>query len=449
MATNERIDSIINQAATDAELANLLKKLKEADDLIRGMGQIKLEYKQASSVTDMRKSTEDLVNANKKMIDTQGAIVNSQRELDKVFVQGKVSLQEYNKDLKDEIKLQNAAAGSIDEARAKMILLRKERNKLDLGTEAGQAQKKVLNDQINALDEFIEKENDIYTQRKINIGNYRGSAAIIVEALGGIESKMDSLRQKQASLQELSKSNPIGFKVGNGGDELNKVNAELAITEKQFTALKTITSDPEFFNLAAKVGEGRVEVIGFTQELNKLKAAGLGDADFAIKLKEHLAQLTDQMNSGAFSGAFKTLQDELTKVQTKINSGNFTGKDLENLRKEEALLIEVTHGVGQSFATTRAEQKAYDEASQRLGLTLGQDSTAFKAFRQEVGKGKDDIKDIKDSIKLASSDTQGFDRLIKAAQGLTGVYATATEWYRLLVEAARRQQSNKRSWLRS
>lgn len=205
-----------------------------------------------------------------------------------------------------------------------------------------------------------------------------------------------------------------------------ELNRSLRNIEKGFQAAGTSTNAM------------RAELNLALQALDRLTAAEK-DSDIGVELKKQIDELTAsitkeeqatgrfQRNVGnyasGFTGAFKTLNDELSKVQSKISSGSFSGEALTQLRKEEQLLTEVTEGLTKSFSSTTAESRAYQQAAAKLGISIGQDSEAFKAFRAEVGKGVDDIKDVKDSIKLASSDTQGFDRLINAAQGLTGAYA--------------------------
>jgi hypothetical protein len=207
----------------------------------------------------------------------------------------KQATTDVNATIRAQVKEINSNSNSIDEARAKLKQLRDARNAIDLTLPGGQESAQQLNAQIDRLDEFIKKNVDAYTQQKINIGNYQGSAKIIVDALAEVEKKLDALKEKQQGLQNLSKTDPIGFKFSNQADQLNQVNAELAKTEKEFTALNNITSNPQFFNLAA-VGNARTEVRGFTTTLIELEEKGLGNTDFANELRKRLAHLTDQIS---------------------------------------------------------------------------------------------------------------------------------------------------------
>jgi hypothetical protein len=74
--------------------------------------------------------------------------------------------------LKMQAVAQDAVSGSINEARANSALYRKELNALNLTTEEGVERQQYLIAEIAKLDEFIKSNADLYTQQKINIGNY-------------------------------------------------------------------------------------------------------------------------------------------------------------------------------------------------------------------------------------------------------------------------------------
>ena len=167
----------------------------------------------------------------------------------------------------------------------------------------------------------------------------------------------------------------------------------------------------------------------------KLKSA-IDDLDPAIKsadasignFQRNVGDYTNSINKsfkGAFGGAFNVLVTELNEIKQKLQDPALSGKAFESLSKQGALLEQVLEGVSKEFTSTRQESRAYQEAATKLGLAFDINSEQFQKFRTEVGKGVDDIRDIKDSIRLASSDTKGLDRLVGAAQGLTGAFNVA------------------------
>lgn len=260
---------------------NIFGDAQKPSEFINGLRQMGDLQKQQNKIIS------EGVQATEKMISTQ-------REFDKAILEGRVEKQKYNAELKTEIQLQNAATGSIEKAKASIKSLTAERDKLNLSTEEGRKRQAELNAEIDRQNAFIKENVDAQQKQRLNVGNYQGSAKIIVDALGEVEKKIESLREKQENFQNLSKANPIGFLRSNQRDELNQVNALLATTEKEADALRTITSDPRFFNLAA-VGNARTEVRGFTTTLIELEQKGLGRTDFANELRKHLAELTDQI----------------------------------------------------------------------------------------------------------------------------------------------------------
>ena len=119
------------------------------------------------------------------------------------------------------------------------------------------------------------------------------------------------------------------------------------------------------------------------------------------------------------------LVTELNEIKQKLQDPALSGKAFESLSKQGVLLEQVLEGISKEFTSTRQESRAFQEAATKLGLAFDINSEQFQKFRTEVGKGVDNIRDIKDSIKLASSDTKGLDRLIGAAQGITGAFSVA------------------------
>lgn len=127
----------------------------------------------------------------------------------------------------------------------------------------------------------------------------------------------------------------------------------------------------------------------------------------------------------AFAGAFDALNRELKQVQQEIAELDAAGKPIDDLKRKESFLLEVTKKLSKEYKTTTQQSRAFQEAARLLGVQYGENSEIFKHFREQVGEGVDALNDINDSIKLAASDTQGLDRLINAAQGIAGAFSVA------------------------
>lgn len=129
--------------------------------------------------------------------------------------------------------------------------------------------------------------------------------------------------------------------------------------------------------------------------------------------------------ANAFANALTPLQGQLQKVRKDLNSGNFGGQQLASLQRQEVLLANVTEKLGQEFSSTRQQSRAFQEAVAQIGIEFGHQSKVFQEFNGHVGEGVDALNDIRDSIKLAASDTRQLDRLIGAATAVAGGFSIA------------------------
>lgn len=300
MASEEKIDSYVDRSAITDDTKFLTDQLKTVLDLFDKVNSSKISLNGSNSMKDVatnadavnksiadlqaqnsklqksyddlakklaenKKTTDDLQKAKDKLSSTQTAeakeiaLVNQQRI-------------EANKQLKIQAELENASAGSIDLARAKVKELTKERNSLNLTTEEGKQRQAELNKEINQYNDFIKKNVDELAKQKINIGNYEGSAKIIVDAL-------ERARQKFDALNKSADASP----------------AALADARREFETLRGITDDKQFLSYAAKVGDAQKEVRAFTRVLIDLESRDEGNSKAAVDLRKHLAELTDQI----------------------------------------------------------------------------------------------------------------------------------------------------------
>lgn len=127
--------------------------------------------------------------------------------------------------------------------------------------------------------------------------------------------------------------------------------------------------------------------------------------------------------ANAFGEAMGTVNGHLQKIQTQIKSGNFGGEQLAALQRQEQILVAITDKLGKEFDSTKQQSRAFQEAAQQLGVAIGHDSEVFQQFALQVGEGVDTLNDIRDTIKLAASDTRQLDQLIGAATALAGGFS--------------------------
>lgn len=110
----------------------------------------------------------------------------------------------------------------------------------------------------------------------------------------------------------------------------------------------------------------------------------------------------------AFGSAFKTLNKELDDVQSKIASGAFKGKELDQLTQKLNVLQRATGLTGKEFTSSAAEAKAYKESAIQIGQVYGKNSDVFKQFSADVKKGNVSIKEFASGTVEAASKGKGF-----------------------------------------
>jgi hypothetical protein len=272
MAVRGVINEFFNLEDFQKQLTAVTDGINKYIDLVKATPAIRASMADPSNVKQTVEGMKALGEQNKKVSDTTTIVVNSQRELDKAMLEARIQKQEYNKELKAEILLQNSATGSVNEAKAAIVLLTAQRNNLNIKTAEGAKAADLINKKIDEQNEVIKQNVSLLERQKINIGNYQGSAKIIVDALERARSKVESV-----------------------GKAFGQASPEAQAARKEFESLDRITQNPQFLNIASKVGDLNKELRFGTQELARMEQAGMRDSEVYRELRTRLAQLTDQM----------------------------------------------------------------------------------------------------------------------------------------------------------
>jgi hypothetical protein len=303
----DRIDSYVDLEATGRETEAFLKQLNAIYAVYKGIKDTKLNLRASDNFSETTKRTKDLSAAMKEqeriekdLEKTATKIAALETQKAKALAITKVELQKNTAELKNQIREQNAAEGSLEKLRATLIRLNKEYDNLSkVEREAGNGQG--LKKQISELDAELKRLEGDTGRFQRNVGNY----------------------------------------------------------------------------------------------------------------------------ANAFGSALGTVEKSLSKIRQDINSGAGGSQQVEQLRKQEELLVKVTAQLGQQFTSTKQQSRAFQEAAAQIGIAFGQTSEQFQNFRAQVGEGVDALNDIRNSIKLAASDTQQFDKLIGAASAIAGGFSVA------------------------
>lgn len=320
----DKIDSIIDFQSIDKEITRLNKNLTDIAATIKGIPQVVVKVQGAGTTKELSlaqnklaqelKAVESLVN---QRFATDAKVITLQTDYAKATAANRVEIQKQNAELKTQAQLQAANTGSIEKAQAAVKALTAERNKLNLYTEEGQKRQAELNAQIDKYNAFIKKNVDALAAQKINVGNYQGSAKIIVDSLEKEIAKLKELEKVKASVAKAVPGGSFkGTTTGSGSSSvsntssvgLSQLDAQIEASKQKVEALTKVTDNPKFLNIAGKAGDATAEIKFFTKSLIDLERQGQGNSDAAIALKKHIAELTNQV--GGAKAEIKALSSD-------------------------------------------------------------------------------------------------------------------------------------------
>jgi hypothetical protein len=395
---DQLIQEIISeQAFKDVERLQELMAgtIKQFEDGASSVKEFDAALRSAKSIPELNKAIADNLKLEKEMI-------RQEQELEKLNKQ-KIITEKTIEQLKqsqiktdsDTIKLQNlknkesekATKLAADEADAYKRLSKEykdaaaeaKRLSVELGFNNEVAVKasekaKALHDQLFAVEKRV-------GQFGREVANYGGSAKIIVDALE---------RQKQKVVQV--------------GRSFGEMSPEAAAARHEMESLQRITDNPQFLNIASKVGDTNKELRFFTQRLNELEDAGLKNSAVYQDVRGRLAQLTDQIGDtkaevkalasdtrgfDLFAGSVKTLA---AAWQTAAGAAELFGGQNEDVQKSIQRLVaiqSVANGVQQlatEFTTRGTAANKVFAFTQGL-LTKAFDSSATAATRFKAALG--------------------------------------------------------------
>lgn len=383
------VTNIISKDAFD-EVKNLSKEMdilvQKLEQAITNAKNFDAAFKSAKGVIEFEKALYSTVDAQNALIKTGEQLKDNyvkQEAAQKVVISETVILGKAIKDTDDAIKKINSTL----DAGAKLL-----------------AEQKIALEQNKKEQKELKKELDA---GRITLDQYSDKMIFLTQNEKELQAQTAQLNQAQ---KQFAKEN-----ISVAGS-MDQASIRIERLKKEYRLL----TDEE---KAAPYGKELEQSIESLVPL--ITSADKKIGDFKRTVGDYTNSINKSSFNGAFGGAFNVLVTELNEIKQKLQDPALSGKAFESLSKQGALLEQVLEGVSKEFTSTRQESRAFQEASTKLGLAFDINSEQFQKFRTEVGKGVDDIRDIKDSIRLASSDTKGLDRLIGAAQGLTGAFSVA------------------------
>jgi hypothetical protein len=355
---------------------------------------------------DLNENYQELVKASVKNEIVGKALREQRAALNKDFKAGLITNEQYIQSLEDIKEAENTLKVSNLELGRAMRNMEKEAQAADGSLNQLRAQ---LNQALQAFDalsaEEKQSETGVALKAKIvditaavsaeeeatkrfqrNVGNYKGSAAIIVEAL-------ERARQKFDNLSKAADTTP----------------AALAGARREFEALRQVTDGKQFLSFAGKMGDAQAEVKTFTRTLVSLESQGLGNSEVANELRDRLAELTDQIGDtkaavkalasdtrafDLFAGAVNFVADTFQTFAGVLALGTDNEKDAQEALKTLVAIQTISNGVKgiANELTTKgtAANKLYAFAQNQVAIAMDATATAgtrLKAALVTIGFG--------------------------------------------------------------
>ncbi len=155
----------------EEELSNSLRKSSDA-----------LNERQKAEL-EAQMSAREWAKANATVVQSNEKVGKSVDDLRREKLGQKLATQDMANAEKQLVAVEISVANSMEKARKQNILLRAERDQLDLTTKAGSERQKILNKLIDDNTAFLKKNGDAQQKQAMNIGNYTGSLKVVWGAL--------------------------------------------------------------------------------------------------------------------------------------------------------------------------------------------------------------------------------------------------------------------------
>lgn len=354
---------------------------------------------------------------------SEAKLATLQTDYTRETIKNKLAIADQTKEIKLQAAVDLAANNSREKATAIRAKLYNQQGKLNLANKEDAERSLVLIERIDKLNKFIDKNSDALTRQKINIGNYQGSAKIIVEALDKQIEKQKELQALRTNVQNAGSTfkpsdsgqrGAIGFnaslqnrgldqmisKAANATEAIEILDKEIAKGTETTTALQRVTANPQFLNVAGKVGDATAEIKFFTKAIVDLERQGKENDATTVALRKHLAELTDQVGDAKaeikalssdtrgfdlFAGSVSFLADTFQAVAGAAALAGASEEDTAEITKNLVAVQSLANGVKgvANELTTRgtAANKLFAFSQKQLALITDSSASSFTRFK--------------------------------------------------------------------
>jgi hypothetical protein len=344
---------------------------------------------------DQEQYIKDIVDV-KKQIDT---LTQKQKELDTTTQEGAIAYQEnaasiralkaeqtqLSKVIDNSIITRNKEIKSINEARANVKLLTKQRNELDISTETGRKKLEELNGALDKNNKFIKDNVDQYTQQKINIGNYASALQGLGGPLGNFVGKLSNLK-----------------------DGLEQTKKGIDVSKAGFSGFNGVIKASAIGVLITLVGGLIAAFTKFEPLMDKLKAAFAGInavVDVFVERMTRVGRGLAEIMQGNFSEGIDQIRNSFDGMAAQMEASAKAAYDLSEAldaiedRQRAQIIInaEVSKQVDQLLL--QSKNRALSE-KERLAL-LDQAGKLERAnFEQEKKLSQDSYNNYLETVRL-------------------------------------------------
>lgn len=385
MAT-ERIESLISKEAL-AQFDELNSKLgisitgfeklvAKAVETNKALGGAKTFKQVIDGTKELEKAEVDLAKSKSELQKQQEKLNKLYTDEAKKLAELKLQQQQRSAQIKNTIKEEQAAKGSIEQRKAALQRLQKEYDNLSAKERESSRGQRLEKTVAGITDQLKQLEGATGNFRR-NVGNYSGSAKIIVEAL-------EKARQKFDGLRKAADTTP----------------AALERAKSEFESLRKITDNKQFLNFGGKMGDATAEVRTFTRTLVNLESQGLGNSEVAADLRKRLAELTDTIadtraevkalasDTRAFDLFASSISFAADVFQTAAGAAVAFGASEEDAAEATKTLLAIQNisngvkGIANELTTKgTAANKAYTFAQRQLSIAFDSSAAAGARFR--------------------------------------------------------------------
>jgi Txe/YoeB family toxin of Txe-Axe toxin-antitoxin module len=240
----------------------------------------------------------------------------------------KEETRQLNAELKNQAQYELATVGSINEAKAAVSLLTKERDKLNLTTEEGVTRQAELNRKIDEYNAFIKENNDLQGKQRLNVGNYPTASgftnayAALKQELASVKQELNDPALQGKQLESLQTQERLLTQLTeNLNQQFNSTREELRAYQEAAKALGlTLGADSALFqDFAGQVGDAKDEVEDLQASIN-FNASDTKFLDGAVEAAGALAGAYGAAYGAAelFGNGSEDLQKSMVKLQSVI-----------------------------------------------------------------------------------------------------------------------------------